>query len=159
MTDDRLRDPVWRFQHFYKIRNKTGQIIKYRRNRAQAHFAANAHSRNIILKSRQLGFTTEEAIGMLDDTLFRPNNDSLFIAHNLDAAKKIFAEKIEFAWNNIPAELRALWRVDTNTAQALRFDFGDGSFSSLAVDTSGRSGTFQRVHITEFADICKHFPD
>lgn len=29
----------------------------------------------------------------------------------------------------------------------------------MAVDTSGRSGTFNRVHITEFADICKKYPN
>lgn len=81
------------------------------------------------------------------------------IAHNLDDAKKIFGGKIELAWKNFPAELRALYKVDTNTAQTLKFEFGDGTYSSIAVDTSGRSGTYNRVHITEFADLCKKFPN
>lgn len=143
----------------YKIRDKRSRIIPYRRNRMQRHFAANATKRNIGLKARQLGWTAEEAIGILDATLWKPNHDSLFIAHNLDAAKKIFSEKIMFAWDTLPEEVRKLWHIDTNTAQTLRVEHGDGSFSSLAVDTSGRSGTYHRVHITEFAEVCKKFPE
>ena len=46
----------------------------------------------------------------------------------------------------------------TKTTKTLKFGFQDKGFSSIAVDTSGRSGTYQRVHITEFADLCKKFP-
>ena len=81
------------------------------------------------------------------------------IAHSLDDAKKIFSGKVELAWKNLPIEIRNLYKVDTNTAQTLKFEFGDGSFSSIALDTSGRSGTYNRVHITEFADLCKKFPN
>ena len=156
--DKRLLDKNWRFQHFYKIRNKKGELIKYHRNRAQRHYVENLHTRNIILKSRQLGFTTEGSIDCLDDVLFRRNFNTLLIAHDLDSGKKIFDEKINFAWDNIDDRLQSLWKVDKNSAQTLKFDFGDKTFSTIAVDTSGRSGTFQRVHITEFASICKKFP-
>lgn len=111
------------------------------------------------MKSRQLGFTTDEAIDSTDDVLFNRNTECLLIAHNLDAGKKIFDGKIELAWKNLPQELRSLYKVDANTAQTLKFEFGDGTYSSIAVDTSGRSGTYNRVHITEFADICKKFPN
>lgn len=113
----------------------------------------------MILKSRQLGFTTDEAIDSFDDVLFTPNTDALLIAHDLDSAKSIFDKKIELAWKSLHPELRKLYKVDANTAQRLKFEFGDGTFSSIAVDTSGRSGTFQRVHITEFAALCKKYPE
>lgn len=95
----------------------------------------------------------------LDDALFTKNTECLLIAHNLDAGKAIFDKKIELAWKNVHPELRKLYKVDANTAQTLKFEFGDGSFSSIAVDTNGRSGTYNRVHITEFADVCKKFPN
>lgn len=85
--------------------------------------------------------------------------ECLLIAHNLDDAKKIFSGKIDLGWKNLPKELRALYKLDANTAQTLKFEFGDGTYSSIAVDTSGRSGTYNRVHITEFADLCKKFPN
>lgn len=145
--------------HLYQIRDKESRLIKFQRNRAQEHYNSNRHSRNLILKSRQLGFTTDEAIDSLDDVLFTRNTDALLIAHDLDSGKAIFDKKVELAWKALPPQLRELWRVDANRAQALKFEFGDGSFSSIVVDTSGRSGTFQRVHITEFAALCKKFPD
>lgn len=113
----------------------------------------------MILKSRQLGFTTDESVDALDDVLFNRNMECLLIAHNLEAGTNIFDKKIELAWKNIPLEIRNLYKVDVSTSKTLKFEFGDGSFSSIAVDTSGRSGTFNRVHITEFADICKKYPN
>jgi hypothetical protein len=157
--DSRLSNKQWRIDHLYKLRTKQNELVPFQRNAAQRHFNENKWYRNLILKSRQLGFTTDEAIDSLDDTLFKRNTDVLLIAHNLDAGKKIFGDKIELAWKNLPDEIRNLYGVDTKTAQTLKFDFGDGSFSSMAVDTSGRSGTYHRVHVTEFAEICKKYPE
>jgi len=47
-----------------------------------------------VLKSRRLGFTTDEAIDSTDDVLFSRNVDALLIAHNLDAGKKIFDDRL-----------------------------------------------------------------
>lgn len=84
--------------------------------------------------------------------------DALMIAHNLEAGESIFSKKISFAWEKLPAEIRQLYGVDNKTTKTLRFDFGEKGFSSLAVDTSGRSGTYQRVHVTELAEISKKYP-
>lgn len=156
--DKRLGDKLWRLNHLYRIRNKEGRLVQFKLNRAQAHYHLHKWFRNLILKARQLGFTTYEAIDSLDDTLFTPNKDSLMIAHNLEAGESIFSKKIAFAWEQLPEEIRALYGVDTKTSKTLRFDFGPRGFSSLAVDTSGRSGTYQRVHVTELADISKKYP-
>ena len=59
---------------------------------------------------------------------------------------------------NYPKDLKSLWSVDNKTTKTLKFNFGEKGFSSIAVDTSGRSGTYQRVHVTEFADLCKKYP-
>src|SRR3990167_10987480 len=159
MSDKRLLDKEWRVNNLYKIMDKKRNLIKFKRNKAQKDFNEKKWSRNLILKSRQLGFTTDECIDSLDDVLFSKNTECLLIAHNLDAAKAIFDKKIELAWKNIRPEIKGLYKVDANTAQTLKFEFGEGSFSSIAVDTSGRSGTYNRVHITEFADLCKKYPN
>lgn len=112
-----------------------------------------------------MGFTTLEAIDGLDDALFTRNFDGLMIAQDLETAQDIFNNKIDLAWNNLgttkedPDGLKGLWKVDKNSARRLKFDYGDGTFSSLLVDMSGRSGTFSRLHITEFATVCKKYPD
>lgn len=156
--DKRLANKTWRINNLYKIRNKEGKLIKFTRNRTQSHYSSNLHTRNLILKSRQLGFTTDEAIDALDEVLWTPNRDVLLIAHNLEAGESIFNKKISFAWDKLPNEIKNLYKVDNKTSKTLRFDFDKKGFSSIAVDTSGRSGTYHRVHITEFADLCKKFP-
>ncbi len=158
MSDKRLIDKAWRTKHLYKIRDKDKNLVKFTRNRAQEHYNANLHTRNLILKSRQLGFTTDEAIDSLDDVLFTPNMDALLIAHDLEAGSSIFDKKIKLAWEKMNPTLKALWKVDTSTSKTLKFDFGAKGFSSIAVDTNGRSGTYQRVHVTEYAEICKKYP-
>ena len=156
--DLRLKSKEWRIDHLYKIRNKDGKLVRFVRNRAQKHYGANVWFRNLILKSRQLGFTTYEAIDALDDVLFNANMDALMIAHNLESGESIFNKKIGFAWEKLPKEIQVLYEIDTKTSKTLKFGFGDKGFSSIAVDTSGRSGTYQRVHITELAEIAKKYP-
>lgn len=155
--DQRLSSKEWRISHLYKIRDKNRNLITFKPNKAQAHFSENAWTRNIILKSRQLGFTTFEAMDMLDDTLFQRNSDGLFIAQDLDVAKDIFDNKVKLAWDNY--KLAHLYSADLNSARRIKFGFGDGTFSSIIIDNTGRSGTYQRLHVTEFAQVCKKFPD
>jgi hypothetical protein len=127
------------------------------RNRAQRAYNEAKHTRNILLKSRQLGFTTDGCIDMLDASLWTPNFNGLLIAQDLDTAKDIFSNKIELAWKNYP--LQAYYSCDANSARQLKFGYGDGTVSSITVDSSGRSGTYNRVHVTEFADVAKKYPD
>lgn len=152
--DPRLKDKTWRMSHLYKIRTKDSELVKFKRNRAQEHFNANKHTRNIILKSRQLGFTTDETIDALDDALFEKNFDTLFIAHIKDDAEEIFDKKVRVAWDNFNPELKKLYNVETNRTNQMTFDFKDGTKSSFFVKVSGRSGTYMRVHVTEYAKMC-----
>mgnify|MGYP001565777005 CR=1 FL=1 len=156
-SDKRLLDKDWRISHLYKIKDKNKNLIRFQRNWAQIEFNKKKHTRNIILKSRQLGFTTEEVIDTLDDVLFIRNFDSLFIAQDLDTAKDIFDNKVNLAWDTFP--LKDFYLINRNSARQLKFGFGGGQYSSITVDSSGRSGTFQRIHITEFAKLCRTFPD
>lgn len=157
--DTKLLDKEWRIRALYNITDKKANKILFARNRAQDHFNINKHSRNIILKSRQLGFTTFEAIDMLDDALFTPNFSGLLISYDKESSKDIFSNKIDFAWQSFPPELKALYKMDAERQNMLRFDFQDGTYSNLSVRTSGRSATHNRVHISEFAKICRTRPD
>lgn len=164
-TDKRLLDKDWRMSHLYWIQNKDGEKIRFKPNRAQADFHKNKHLRNVIVKSRQLGFTTFESIDMLDDVLFgqkgKPGKriQALMRAHLDVLAEDIFQNKINFAWQNLDENLKKLWKVSTDRAKMLKFEFGDGTFSSIAVKGSGRSGTHQRAHISEYAKLCKNDPE
>lgn len=153
-TQEDLTNKEWRVNNLYKIRNKHNRIIKFERNAAQRHYNANKHNRNIILKSRQLGFTTDETIDMLDDCLWTPGFEALLISYDQPSSLDLFDKKIEFAWQNYPEQLRNLYTLDADRANKLKFGYGDGSFSEIQVRTKARSGTYSRIHISEFGKIC-----
>lgn len=148
-----------RMERFYYIIDKNLQKIVFKNNRAQEDFNNRKHTRNVILKSRQLGFTTFEAIDSLDDTIFTRGFSSLFIAHTKEDAIEIFDKKVDLAWKNFDKDIVNLgWSVDASTANKLKFNFGDGNYSQMIVSNSGRSGTHNRVHISEFAKLCAKYP-
>ena len=52
------RDPLWRLGHLYHIVDKSGLDVVMTPNAAQRKLYGNMWYRNIVLKARQLGFTT-----------------------------------------------------------------------------------------------------
>jgi hypothetical protein len=157
-----MADPMWRISHLYKIiikgddDDEEGLVVQFKPNRAQRRFIGRLHHRNIILKARQLGFTTLIAIVWLDHALFNANSRCGIIAHDRDAAKVIFRDKVKFAYENLPAELRAAMPLKADNADELLFAHNN---SSVRVATSMRSGTIHRLHISEFGKICAKYPD
>ena len=140
---------------FYTIKDKTGASIPFRMNNEQWDFLAGRHGLDIVLKARQLGFTTVIQLDMLDDCLFVPNIAAGVIAHNLNDAKAFFRDKIKFAYDNLPPEFKELVTAEQDSADSLRFSNG----SSIRVGTSLRSGTLQRLHVSEYGKLCAKFPE
>lgn len=156
-----LADPMWRISNLYKIiikgdGDEEGLVIQFKPNRAQRRFIERLHHRNLILKARQLGFTTLIAIVWLDHALFNANSRCGIIAQDRDAAKVIFRDKVKFAYENLPAVLREAMPVSADNADELLFAHNN---SSIRVATSMRSGTIHRLHISEFGKICAKYPD
>ena len=54
------------------------------------------HNRNVILKARQLGFTTEKCIMQVDSAIFESKRCAM-IAHTLPDARRLFREKVKYA--------------------------------------------------------------
>jgi hypothetical protein len=153
-----VKDKNLRMRSLYKIVNKEGKTITFRPNKAQEYFLENRHNRNIILKSRRLGFTTFGAIDMIDNTLFTKNYRSLMLSYDEDSSKKIFDDQIMYAWNSF--NFKSLYQVDTNSAKMLKLLFGDkdNSYSTVEVKSSGRGGRYDYLHISEFGKICARNP-
>jgi len=152
---ENLKDVHWRLSHLYKVVDKYGQVVVFKPNKAQQEFIDNCHGRDIILKARQLGFTTEACIIELDECLFNDNWAAGIIAHNNDDAEKIFQNKVKFAYDNLPPEIKAAVPAVNDRAGTLKFANG----SSITVSSSYRSGTLQRLHISEFGKICAKNPE
>lgn len=168
-----LADPEWRLTSgcLYKIMVKgddevdprTGELVPgesfvlpFKPNRAQKRFIRRLWHRNVILKARQLGFTTLIAIMWLDHALFNADQRCGIIAQDLDAAEAIFRDKVKFAYENLPPEIRERFPLKRETTKELLFAHNN---SSIRVATSMRSGTIHRLHISEFGKICAKYPD
>jgi len=95
---------------------------------------------------------------MLDDTLFSKNFSGLIINYERGEAINIFKEKIQFAWMNFPDELKVLYKMDSEQAGRLTFDFGDKTVSTIAVAASGRGGSNNRIHLTELGKMARKYP-
>ncbi len=124
-------------------------------NEDQEDFILTRHGLDLVLKARQKGFTTVIQLDMLDDCLFIPNTAAGVIAHNLNDAKAFFRDKIKFAYDKLPPEFHSLIGAEQDSADSLRFSNG----SSIRVGTSLRSGTLQRLHVSEYGKLCAKFPE
>lgn len=150
-----LSSKEWRMKNLYYIKDKEGNKTLFVPNDPQQRFIKEHHGLDIILKARQQGFTTLSCISFLDDCLFTSNLSAGIIAHNLEDANSFFTEKIKFAYDNLPDDIKKVITASTDKAGELSFNNG----SRLRVRTSFRSGTLQRLHISEFGKICAKTPE
>lgn len=139
----------------YKIKDKDGKVVDFVPNPTQQDFIENIHTKNIILKARQIWFSTIIQIYLLDQALFNRNFKAWVIAQDKETAISLFKDKIKFAFDNIPDRLRKYFIVKTDRANELEFE---NTWSSIRVATSFRWGTLQWLHITEYAKICAKYP-
>ena len=138
----------------YKIKNKEWKIIPYKPNPYQLQLQNNQHNRNIIVKARQLWFSTEIDIQALDYALTNRNVNVGIIAQDKDKAEDIFRDKVKIAFDNLPKNIKDKYKVNTESVRELSFSNG----SRISVGTSFRSWTLQFLHISEFGKICAQFP-
>lgn len=140
---------------FYDVKDKNGKRVPFRMNADQEDFILNRWKLDVILKARQRGFTTVIQLDMLDDCLFIPDLSAGVIAHNLVDAKAFFRDKIKYAYDGLPSVFRKIRSAENDSADSLRFNNG----SSVRVGVSLRSGTLQRLHVSEYGKLCAKYPD
>lgn len=153
---DHLGDVYWRLTNLYYIKDKNGKKVLFKPNKAQDKFLKTRHGRDLILKVRQLGFTTLECLYKLDKVIFNSYIDAGINAHTVDDAEKIFTNKVKFAYDNLPKWLKNIRKPNTDRAGELRFPNG----SSISVSAGFRGGTLAGgLHVSEYGKICAKYPE
>lgn len=150
----KLKNRYWRLNHLYYQLDESGNRFLFKMNSVQKMLYLAMWWLNIIPKSRQHGITTFIAVFMLDACLFNSNMRAGLIAHKLADAKKIFRDKIKYAYDNLPEDLKGCVSLDKDDSQELLFSNNSGIY----VGTSMRSGTLQILHVSEYGWICTHAP-
>lgn len=158
-----LRLKWFRLCTMYFIKDKDGNKVLFSPNVAQETYYTSSHQSDIILKARQLGFTTFKMIHDLDTCLFRKNFSSGCIAHSDKDSKDIYRNKIRFAYEAITPKYKRLLELIGFALPKPRNDKDNGyvfdNGSSIGVSTGYRGGTLQSLHVSEFGKICKRYPE
>lgn len=113
------------------------------------------HNRNIVLKSRQHGITTYACVRGLDTALFRKNASCGLVFHKKEEALNAFGTKILYAYDRLPAWLRAEIPIVKRDMGGV-VEFGNGS--RIVCSTSHRGGTLQFLHVSEYGPMVAMFP-
>lgn len=153
------------------IRTKKAKIVPLKLNRAQERLyealrrqsEAGRPMRVIVLKARQLGFSTLAEALIFARTATMPNVNSLIVAHREDSSANLFKMSKLF-YERMPETLRPM--AKNSNARELVFENPErdpakkaadpGLMSRIRCNTAGgdgigRSDTLMNVHASEFA--------
>lgn len=154
-----------------KIQDKAGRLVPLIFNPAQLRLyaeierqrAKNKPVRIIILKARQVGFSTAVAALFYERSTRNPNTNSMIVAHKAEASANIFS-KAKLFYETSPPEVRPMKKA--SNARELLFenpsnkaadkDADPGLRSRIRIETAGakdagRSATIHNLHLSELA--------
>lgn len=149
-------------EKFLKIKDKNSKIVNLKLNYPQQRLydtikeLKKEHKpvRIIILKARQMGFSTLTEAILFKETATKHNITSGIIAHENKATNNLF-NMSKLYYDNLPEAIKP--HLQNRNAQELIFnnDNNTGLNSKIVCMTAdkdaGRSGTFNFLHLSEFA--------
>lgn len=150
---DRRADPRAWIEGNLFIRTKDRRIIPFRYNLAQEDYDRRRTSRDLILKPRQLGFTTLICGLFFADALLRRGTTCAMIGQNMKSTEQIFGI-VQLFWERLP--LRTRKRIGEPRYGNRRGFYWPKIGSRFFVGTAGavnfgRGVTIQNLHCSEFA--------
>ena len=87
-----FQDPIWRISNLYSIRIRDGSVIRFRPRPQQLAVLemlfVHRHKRIIILKARQIGFSTLLGLVCCDQLCFNPGQQISLIDQTLEDARQ-----------------------------------------------------------------------
>lgn len=151
-------------EKFLKIRTKDMQIAPFKLNAPQIRLynAIKTQAeqgkpiRLIVLKARQMGFSTVTEAIIFKNCATKKNITAGIVAHELSATNNLF-EIFKRYYHNLPDALKP--EILKSNAKELVFNNKDGTgldsriqlFTAESRDGLGRSGTFNLLHLSEYA--------
>lgn len=135
------------------VRTRSGSTAPLRANAMQRTFEERRGERNIVLKARQMGFTTWAAARFFLKTITRPGTLTLEVAHTQESAEEIFRIVHRFVdW--LPERLRTgPLRTSRANVRQIVFPALDSQYRVVSAGdrNAGRGLTAQNLHCSELA--------
>ncbi len=150
-------------EKYLKIQDKNAKIIDLKINKPQMklynalkkQYDQGKPQRAIVLKARQMGFSTLTEAMIFKKTVTAFNIKSGIITHEASATDNLFNMSKRYL-DNLPDEMKP--QIKKSNAKELVFDNDNGTglkgiikCMTAGNTTVGRSDTFQNLHVSEYA--------
>lgn len=142
---EKFSDHRWRLNNLYKIVDKQGQLVTFRENSLQKLVNEDPSKHKIILKARQIGFSTSRILRLLDDCIWNTNRTCVIIAHEDDSIIKLF-RIVYRALKFMPDEIKPT--IEKGGGSKYEYFFPKIN-SRIYCDLESRSDTIHKLHVSE----------
>src|SRR3990167_6824960 len=138
---DQFKDPLWRIQNLYLIRDKTHNKRKMQFNNAQKRIVSIVGDKirkglpinHYDLKYRQGGVSTFWVLFYLDNMIFNPNTINVIIAQKQESLNHLW-DIVRIAHETMPDSLRPELEHDTSRTLSIK-----GTHSKIMVSLKVQS--------------------
>lgn len=150
-------------EEYVKIRDKNSKIIPLKLNEPQLKYyntikelkKQNKPVRIIILKARQMGFSTETEAIFFKETVTKTNVNTAIVAHKEDSTTNLF-NMSKLMYNELPDEIKPDKKASNAKELVFNNKDGTGLNSKIKCMTAGgegvgRSDTIDNLHLSELA--------
>ena len=150
-----------RIRNLYRIQDKlTQKAVFFKPNKSQERYLKDKTNKNLILKCRQLGFTTLNCVRAYDLANWVPNTKAGILCHKQNVLETIFTDITKFTHDWFVKDWKNFYspNLKTSTGNSLSFKddgLGRSLDSSIRVMFDFRSKTITFLHISESARIDK----
>ena len=147
----KLKDPKFYLEKFCKIKGKTPGLIPFKLNEAQKDLfnTIKWNNRVIILKSRQIGFSTAVVGYLYHKTIMTPGTNTAIIGYNTPLTAELL-DKVKTFWKSTPEALRPT--IQYNSKSEISFPSIDSKIIVLpSTENVGRGYTLHNVLLTELS--------
>jgi len=145
----RRRMSLEQIPHHLRILDDHKQLIPYKPKRAQAHFLANRTGRDLLLKARQIGFSTCIQADMFVAAITSAIGGAT-LAHD-DATTQKLRRMAQLFYNELPAHLKPRRGLDNATTTTYPDTYSEIMIATAGNTSAGRGGTLNYLHGSEVA--------
>jgi hypothetical protein len=148
-----------RVRNLYRVKNKlTRKAVFFVPNGPQETYLQTKKGSDIILKPRQIGFTTLSCVRGLDLALWEPNMSTGIMAHEQNKVQTIFTDSVKFTYQTFKRDWGQLYAptesADSSSALSFKDDgLGSPLNSSMRVLYDFRGKTVHFLHVSEAARV------
>ena len=146
-----LKDPKFYIESFFKIKGKVPGLQPFLLNEAQKHLynSLRKHNRAIILKARQLGFSTAVTAFFYHRTIMTPGTTTALIGYNSALTAELL-DKVKTFYRTTPDALKPT--IFYNSKYEISFPKIDSKILVLpSTENVGRGYTINNCLITELS--------